>query len=85
MARHEGTQYVPKQEQRIVRSEASDGTPVDVVLLEGLRLRLVKFILPLLMTHVLLLLGMPRIGKTRFVIIVALAYGSGESESSGQF
>ena len=36
---------------------------------------LVKFILPLLMTHGLLLLGMPGVGKTPFVITMALAYG----------
>ena len=36
---------------------------------------LVKFILPLLLTHGLLLLGMPGVGKTPFVITMALAYG----------
>ena len=73
----ECTQYVPKQEQGIVRSEASDRIPLDVVLPERACVYdfLVKFILPLLMTHGLLLLGMPGVGKTPFVITMALAYG----------
>ena len=75
MARNKGTQYVPEQEQRVVRSEASNGISVDAVLLEGLRQQLLDQVHPSVAHDTCVASPGNAWSWKAFVITMALAYG----------